>query len=64
LFLAYYVAYTVLLYLAAQSASLRWFSSAMLYFAVPLTVLGLAFSVVQEVRLRRREALPLSPESE
>lgn len=43
LFLAYYVAYTLALVLAAtQSPGLRGFSTAMLYFAFPLTVVTLA----------------------
>jgi len=57
LFLGYYVAYTVYLILnATQHAGLATFQAAMLWFAIPLTGITLAFSVRQAVK--RRHATP------
>ena len=56
-FVAYYVAYTVFLVLSSQQhAGLAAFSAAMLYFAAPLTLAVLLFTLVQELRRRRRPA--------
>jgi len=54
-FLAYYVAYTAYLILAAIShAALSVFSTVMLAFVLPLTILTLAVVTAQNVRLARR----------
>lgn len=61
LFLGYYAAYlTVLIMAAIRHASLATFSHAMLWFAIPLTALGVAISVLWWVR-KRRGQLPPSP---
>jgi cation:H+ antiporter len=53
-FLGYYVAYTVYIILASlQSHSLKMFSNAMIWFAIPLTVLTLAVLVIREVKQKR-----------
>lgn len=53
LFLGYYVAYTLYLVLAAsQHDSLPMFSSAMLYFAIPLTAVTLFVIALREMRRR------------
>lgn len=50
-FLGYYAAYTVYLILASRrDASLESFSSAMIWFVIPLTVLTLAVATVREMR--------------
>ncbi len=55
LFLGYYVAYTVYLYMsAARLEALPQFSRVMLVYAVPLTVLGISLAVAAELRRRRR----------
>ncbi|GAB4193462.1 MAG: calcium/sodium antiporter [Roseiflexaceae bacterium] len=55
LFLAYYAAYTAYLVLAAtQIANLRIFSSAMLFFVIPLTIVTLLVITVWNVRQSRR----------
>jgi hypothetical protein len=60
-FLAYYVAYTAYLILAATShAALGVFSAIMLAFVVPLTVLTLAVLTVQNARRARRGAAPVA----
>jgi cation:H+ antiporter len=54
LFLAYYVAYTLYLVLAAsQHDALPMFSSVMLYFVIPLTGLTIFIIALQEIRRRR-----------
>ncbi len=54
LLLGYYVAYTAYLVLAAsQHAALQSFAGVMLYVVIPLTVLTLAWVVMQHLRLRR-----------
>jgi len=54
LFLGYYVAYTtVLVFRATSHPQLGSLSNALLYFALPLTVLTLAIFVVREWRARR-----------
>ncbi len=54
LFLGYYAAYTAYLILkAAQHDALPVFSAVMLWFAVPLTVLGLAVSLWRHLRAGR-----------
>ncbi|MGH7464494.1 MAG: calcium/sodium antiporter, partial [Longimicrobiales bacterium] len=53
LFLAFYAAYTAYLILqATQHDALQVFSTAMLLFVLPLTALGLAFSVAHSRRRR------------
>jgi cation:H+ antiporter len=57
LFLAYYIAYTIYLYMAAASLdALPQFSRVMLVYVVPLTVLGIGLAVAAELRRRRRVA--------
>lgn len=57
LFLAYYVVYTVYLYMAAARLEvLPGFSRIMLVYAVPLTMLGIGLAVAAELRRRRRAA--------
>jgi cation:H+ antiporter len=54
-FLAYYVAYTVYLFLnATQNAALQSFTSAMFFFVVPLTALTLVVSLGRELHARRQ----------
>jgi cation:H+ antiporter len=54
-FLLFYVAYTAYLILdASEHAALPAFSNVMMLFVVPLTVLTLGVTVVQELRSRRR----------
>lgn len=54
LFLAYYVAYITFLLLAAKAHPLvSGLTSAVLWFAVPLTVVTLVVTVLNEMRLRR-----------
>jgi cation:H+ antiporter len=56
LFLAYYVAYTAYLVLAAAGHSaLPLFSAAMLFFVIPLTAVTLAVVTVRGLRQRRPE---------
>jgi len=51
LLFGYYLAYTAYLVLASsQHASLGAFSSAMIWFFIPLTLLGLLFAVVQQLK--------------
>lgn len=55
IFLGYYVAYTVyLIFNATGHAALPAFSNIMLLFAVPITVLTLAVTVIGELRTRNR----------
>ncbi|HEU4329005.1 MAG TPA: calcium/sodium antiporter [Roseiflexaceae bacterium] len=55
LFLAYYAAYTAYLVLAAtQTANLRIFSNAMLFFVIPLTLVTLLVVTVRNVRQSRQ----------
>jgi len=55
LFLGYYAAYTAFLVLAAaEHDALDAFSTVMLAFVVPLTVLTVAVTVVEELRLARK----------
>jgi cation:H+ antiporter len=55
IFLLFYVAYTAYLILdASEHAALPAYSNIMMLFVVPLTVLTLAITVIQEIRLRRR----------
>ncbi len=57
LFLAYYALYVLYLILVAtQHDALPLFSSVMLLFVVPLTVITLAVLVVREMRWRRDRA--------
>ena len=50
-FLGYYIAYTIYLILASQrNASLETFSTAMIWFVIPLTVLTFAVATAREVR--------------
>ncbi|MEZ6193703.1 MAG: calcium/sodium antiporter [Phycisphaerales bacterium] len=57
LFLAYYAAYIVFLVLTAtRHAALDNFSAAVLWFAVPLTVLGIGISVLASLRAKRSAA--------
>lgn len=54
-FLFYYVAYTIYLIMASQQhASLEVFTSAMMWFVVPLTLLTLAIVTMREYRRTRR----------
>jgi cation:H+ antiporter len=54
LFLAYYAAYIAFLVLSAtRHAALDTFSAAVLWFAVPLTVLGIAVSLLASLRSKR-----------
>ena len=54
LFLAYYAAYITFLVLSAtRHAALDSFSAAVLWFAVPLTVLGIVVSVLASLRSKR-----------
>lgn len=56
LFLAYYAVYLAWLLLSATAHEmLPRFSTAMLFFVVPLTALGLLFSLLVELRRRRSE---------
>jgi cation:H+ antiporter len=58
-FLLYYVAYTAYLVLSATgNAALPTFSTAMTFFVLPITVLTLAITVVQELRARQRRGQP------
>ena len=51
----YYVAYTVFLISAASFPQFStWFSSALAYVVIPLTILTLAFSVYASVRATRQ----------
>ncbi|WP_366944722.1 hypothetical protein [Halomonas sp.] len=53
--LAYYLAYTLYLILAAtQHDALQAFSASLLYFALPLTALTLVVLAMQDHRRRRR----------
>ncbi len=53
-FLAYYIAYVIyLIFDSAQHDALPLYSNTMMFFVVPLTLLGLAFSVWREARIRR-----------
>ncbi|MFC1464469.1 MAG: calcium/sodium antiporter [Candidatus Brachytrichaceae bacterium NZ_4S206] len=55
LFLLYYAAYTAyLVFDATGNSALPTFSTVMLLFVVPLTVLTLAVTMLQEIRARRR----------
>jgi len=56
-FLAYYVAYTLYLFLnATQNAALQSFTTAMFFFVVPLTVLTLVVSLGRELHARTQSA--------
>jgi cation:H+ antiporter len=58
-FLAYYTAYITFLVLSAtRHAALDAFSAAMLWFAVPLTVLGLGVSLFASLRARPARSDP------
>jgi cation:H+ antiporter len=62
-FLVYYAAYTLFLFLAAtEHDALRPYSLLMFGFVVPITVLTLAVLVVREVRLHRRGGSLFTPE--
>lgn len=62
-FLAYYAAYTLFLFLAAtEHDALRPYSVLMLAFVLPITAVTLAVLVAREVRLRRRGGSLLEPE--
>lgn len=55
LFLGYYLAYTLYLVLtASQHDALPMFSSVMLYFVIPLTVITVFIIALREIRSRRR----------
>ena len=55
LFLGYYVAYTLYIILAAiQHKSLVLYTTAMLYFVIPLTILTLMVVSVQAIRTKRK----------
>ena len=55
LFLGYYVAYTLYLILAAtEHDALPEFSTAMMYFVVPLTIVTLAIVLVREYSAKHR----------
>jgi cation:H+ antiporter len=57
LFLCYYVAYVVTLVLnASHHAALEYFSGAMLWFVIPLTVVTLGVMVVREIRAGSKPA--------
>jgi cation:H+ antiporter len=57
LFLGYYLAYALYLYLnATNHASLDAFNIVMIIFVVPLTVLGLSFSALRAIRINREKA--------
>jgi len=57
MFIGYYVIYLVYLFLAStQHDALPAFSSIMLLFVLPLTVLTLVITVLRELRMRRRLA--------
>ncbi len=57
LFLAYYAAYILFLVLSAtRHAGLDTFSAAVLWFAVPMTILGLTVSLLASLRSRRKVA--------
>lgn len=63
IFLAYYVAYTLFLFLAAtEHDALRLVSVIMFGFVIPITILTLVVLVVREVRLHRRGGSLLKPE--
>jgi cation:H+ antiporter len=54
LFLGYYIAYLLLLFLSAtQHAALPTFKTAMIWFVIPITILGIAVSVVDWIRQKR-----------
>lgn len=56
-FLSYYVAYTLYIFLAAtQHKSLAFYSTAMLYFVIPLTVLTLIVVSIQAIRNNRKNS--------
>ena len=62
-FLAYYVAYTLFLFLAAtEHDALRPYSLLMFVFVVPITAITLLVLVVREVQLHRRGGSLLKPE--
>jgi cation:H+ antiporter len=55
LFLAYYLAYTAYLVLAAtQSTNVRIFSAAMLLFVIPLTLVTLVVVTIRNLHQKRR----------
>ncbi len=57
LFVAYYVAYTAYLYMSATGLDvIHDYSRVLLFFAAPLTILGIVLSVVADVRRRRSVA--------
>lgn len=57
LFIGYYVAYILYLLLAeTHNQALPQFNIAMLLFVIPLTLLGLVVSVIQEIRRRKAAA--------
>lgn len=61
LFLGYYVAYAVYLYLqATEHSALEPFSTAMAWFVIPLTVITLIIVLVREIQMKRREAVASS----
>lgn len=63
-FLAYYAAYTLFLFLAAtEHDALRPYSVIMFIFVVPITAITLVVLVVREVRLKRRGGSLLKRES-
>lgn len=63
-FLAYYVAYTLFLFLAAtEHDALRPYSVLMFVFVVPITAITLVVLVVREVRLRRRGGSLFAPDA-
>jgi cation:H+ antiporter len=66
LFLGYYIADIIYLYLrSTQHSALPRFNTIMFLFVVPLTVLGLALSLILELRQRRMDAVaPASIEND
>jgi cation:H+ antiporter len=61
LFLAYYLAYTAYLLLAAtQSVNLRIFSAAMLLFVIPLTLVTLVVVTIRNLQQERHERVDTS----
>lgn len=57
LFLAYYIAYTVyLILMATHSTALGLFSTAMLFFAIPLTAITILVVTFQSLQRRRQSA--------
>jgi len=63
--LAYYFAYTTYLVMfATKHQGLDLFRQAMLYFAIPLTVLTMSVLVIQDIRRRRSDRNGLTKTSD